>query len=275
MMEDQSLSLKIAAVVVLYNEDLKSSQTYLSLLQPEEKQLQVLIYDNSGQRKNYTLPQHWQYISDPSNPGVGAAYNTAISWAKSSGCSHLLLLDSDSVFPENALQAYLRQLKETPGLVLLPTVTQGNKILSPFRFSWGKTHYGNGIPHGRIRDSSVVGINSGTMLPISRCNSRSFHEELPLDWSDIYFFRNLGRPIPAVKLELQLQHHLSENSHATLPNRLFRFRCYLKGIHLVPSHAFERGLMFFWAWIRALKWTLAHRSTKFLILYFKEVYGGK
>ena len=96
--------IRIAAVIVLYKESLQDSVTYQSLL--ASANIPFLVYDNSQNPEAHQANRDFETYHNSDNPGVSAAYNFAWNWAVKNEFSHLLLLDSDSNFPKNAIEVY-------------------------------------------------------------------------------------------------------------------------------------------------------------------------
>lgn len=266
--------IRIAAVMVIYKETISTTKSYQSLLKsmpPED----VLIYDNSESAQDY--PQNLHYIHDPANPGVSKAYNYAASWAIGQDYSHLLLLDSDSVFPKNAMESYHKAASLNQDRLVLPQVIASGSIISPFWFKWGKSWYGQNIPLGKMELTNKVAINSGTLLPLSQYEKTDgYNEDIPLDWSDIAFCRQLGRlNIGGVKISMVVDHDLSESKTSSLESARFRFKTYMIGMQSISSaQFFEPILMLFWAKLKALKLSLRHKDFWFLLHYFRKLIHG-
>ena len=263
---------KIAAVMVVYNQSVEETETYRSLLR--NANFSYLIYDNSPEPQRIEKSKGGTYIHNSKNPGVSKAYNEAIKWAKSISASHLLLLDSDSIFPENSEEMYKKSIVEFPNKLILPSLFSQQRKISPFYFSIGKSHYGDKIEEGELILGKKLAINAGALLPLVQLNNIRFNEMLPLDWSDVEFFRKLACTSTEVQhISLIIQHGLSEHEERPLTSAKFRFSLYLKGISIVSSGVFEKLMMYFWAKLRALKMSFQYKTSWFLIQYVKNFYA--
>ena len=269
--DDMKQEVKIAVVVVIYNEQIGNVKSYQSLLKycvPED----VLIYDNS--RSAQENPYGFHYLHDPSNPGVSKAYNYAASQAISKSYSHLLILDSDSEFPKDALETYRKAARKNPNRLILPQVVADGKVISPFWFKWGKSWYGEHIKEGKLEFWQIAAINSGTLIPLFEFEkTKGYDENIPLDWSDIAFCRQLGRlNIGGVKLPMQIKHDLSESNLSSWELAKFRFKTYMLGMKATPAkHLFEALLMVIWAKLKALKLVWRYKSFWFLLHYSRKL----
>ena len=265
--------IRLAAVIVLYKELLQDSDTYKSFL--AKSNLPLLVYDNSPNIQQHKVEIDYTLVSDLTNPGVSKAYNEAWIWAKKNNYSHLLLLDSDSSFPENAFHEYLIALKGHEDKLIVPSMISNSRKISPFYFKFGKSHYGENISFGKIQLGKIVAINSGLLIPLSVLNiTKGFNENLPLDWSDVYFIRKASNlNVEAIHISLNVEHGLSEHGKAAVDSVLNRFQHQIKGIKFISSSSIENIQMKFWIGLKALKYSLKFRSIKFLTLFFKHLTG--
>ena len=103
-------TFRVFVVIVLYkmrpNEStaFQTLQASISRLQKGHKDIQILLYDNTpGECDPGFLPKGVQYVAAWQNAGLAAAYNCALSIAKSKKCTWLLTLDQDTILPPNYL----------------------------------------------------------------------------------------------------------------------------------------------------------------------------
>lgn len=264
--------LQIAAVIVLYKEQLDETETFSSLLRHLDWPL--LIYDNSPNPQEIKDANRTTYVHNPSNPGVSTAYNHAMEWARSISASHLLLLDSDSVFPDNAKSVYEGMVSKFSQDLILPSLFSQGKRVSPFYFHGGKTHYGEGISYGALSLGRILAINAGAMLPLDSIEDVKYNESLPLDWSDVNFFRKLSKKtLKTQHIRLVIQHGLSEHAERSLASAQYRFSLYLSGILIVADRWTERSKMLFWAKLKAVKLCYTYRTFWFGIEYIRKTHA--
>ena len=262
--------VKIAAVLVVYEQVISETETYRTLL--KNTNIPYLVYDNSL-NEQVLEGKNMSYVHNSNNPGVSKAYNEAIKWAKKIKVSHLLLLDSDSVFPDSAFEQYEAAILTFPNQLILPSLVSANRKISPFYFSNGKTHYGDYIEEGQMQLGEKLAINAGSLLPINALGNICFNETLPLDWSDVYFFRRLSKTsIQAQHIALKINHGLSEHQQRNLASVKFRFDLYLRGIPEVSEGSWEKLLMYFWAKLKAIKLAFRYKSLWFLTQYLRRLY---
>ena len=259
--------IRIAAVIVLYNESLQDSVTYQSLL--ASANIPFLVYDNSQNPEAHQANRDFETYHNSDNPGVSAAYNFAWNWAVKNEFSHLLILDSDSNFPLNAIEVYRKFVEKNQEQVIVPTMKSANRVISPFYFKLGKTHYGEGISYGEISAKNILSINSGMLVPISVFQlTNGYNENLPLDWGDIAFVRKLRKHgVKSVHIPLLVEHGLSEHHKANVESVKFRFEKQVEGFHHVAENRFEKWMMYFWLVLKSVKLTVKYKT----IWFFKRV----
>ena len=261
-------SVNIVAVVVIYEEQLMDTKTYQSFL--GQGNIPFLVYDNSKQAQPVDLKEKSRYIHDSSNGGVSKAYNRAIQWAQEISATHLLLLDSDSSFPENALKVYQEEVLKNENFIILPELISSERKISPFYFNNGKARYGEGIEVGAIKLGKILAINSASLLPLSILSEEKvFNEKLPLDWSDIYFFRKMGKQgVKAAHISLKVRHKLSDHELKTIESSQYRFKLLRKGIPEVSDNTSEKIQMYWWLLLKTVKLSWQYRSFWFINHYF-------
>ena len=265
--------ISLAAVIVLYKERLEDSITYKTLL--KHANLPVFVYDNSPLSQIVKSDLQFTYVSNPINPGVSKAYNEAWKWAEKNNFTHLLVLDSDSSFPENSVSDYIVAATNYPESLIMPTMMSKERKISPFYFKFGKSHYGENISFGKIQLGKIVAINSGLLIPISVFRKiGGYNELLPLDWSDVCFMRKAAiKNIEAFHVPLQVQHGLSEHIKTSVESAMFRFALQLDGVRHVAFSWREKYQMYFWMAFKSLKLSLQHGSFWFLMRFFKTING--
>lgn len=266
-----SHKLKISAVIVLYNQKLNESDSYKSLL--KNTTIPVLVYDNSPKIQKHCLPSNFEVVYDTNNSGVSKAYNIAYNWAEKIKSTHLLLLDSDSNFPERALVEYEKFAFENKDSIIFPTLLSEGKKISPFYFYLGRSWYGEDILFGNHTIGRVMAINSGLCIPMSVFKViNGYNENIPLDWSDIDFMKRLKKAkIKAQYIPLKIEHNLSELEQTKESSVLSRFKYKVEALKYVKSSIIEKALMYFWIILKAIKYSVVYKKTSFLKLIFSTL----
>jgi hypothetical protein len=185
----------------------------------------VLIYDNSPQARTQEQRQYTNclHVHDAENGGTAAAYGHACAVALEQGTDWLLLLDQDTLLPDDFLDAAAAALARSAGhaRALVPWVLQGTRVVSPARVTAGGTieplQY---TPRGLPSDG-LTAIASGSLLHVPTLASLlPIPKGLWLDYVDHWIFFQLHRhSLPVTVFEAKLQHQLSVFSVQSLSTR--------------------------------------------------------
>lgn len=110
-MSAEERSARICAVVVSYNPELKILEAVISAILPQVHHLVVVDNGSSDEiaEKLQTLAsvQKFHLIASKCNLGVATGHNVGIGWARDQDCSHVLLLDQDSVAEDDMVSGLL------------------------------------------------------------------------------------------------------------------------------------------------------------------------
>jgi GT2 family glycosyltransferase len=159
----------------------------------------IAVYDNSPLRQVSEVEQRQlgAYKHDPDNGGLAVAYNWALEKALLTGATWLLLLDQDSVLPQDFLESCLTHTKsyESDGrlVAIAPMARIGENLASPMRVTqWGLKKL-SPLKSG-IQTTEITAINSGVLL---RCSFISqiggFDQAYKLDLLDYWLFAQIYR----------------------------------------------------------------------------------
>lgn len=229
----------IFAVVVTYNSLFQGSDTMRSLnlsLQKTNKRLDILIYDNSpiNQHAYYdglTLDRFKiTYLSDISNPGVSAAYNTAAKIAKKHDKKWILLLDQDTNFSENifdaytgAISAYSHDIKLFVPILKL----KDGRIFSPSRYKLKRGFMLKNISPGLHNLKSLSPVNSGMLIDIKAFfEVGGYNEKVRLDFSDFQFIERFKRSFTTLYVVDSVALQDFSDEEINLNSALSRFKIY-------------------------------------------------
>jgi GT2 family glycosyltransferase len=198
----------------------------------------LVVYDNSAERHQIAEDFPFHYVHDPTNGGLAAAYNYALSLAEDTGCEWLLLLDQDTTLTREFLAeliACANALRTEDNVAaIVPQLMVRGEIVSPaehfldflrhqFRNYVQTLGQAAGIQQGR-----VSAYNSGSTLSVPVLRSiGGFPEEFWLDYLDHAIFHALwasGRRVYV--LHAVLQHDLAESDLNARP--IWRFRNVLR-----------------------------------------------
>lgn len=197
--------------------------------------INVYVHDNSPvSHDGNIIPSALDavYAHTGKNLGVSQPYNRGADLAAAAGRRWLLLLDQDFEFGPHLLEAYA----EFTGLysdevLFCPRLTAQNLQLSPCR-----EFLGQGWPLERMEagvhplDRCFI-LNNGLMISVSAFKAAGgYSPAVPLDFSDHYFVKALGRVYSTfVLIEYDGAHNFSNFQTDNVTSALNRFRFYCLG----------------------------------------------
>jgi GT2 family glycosyltransferase len=277
---------RLLAVLVLYNQRLATSKSFLSLLgNPPcvDERIHLLVYDNSpipiGLDNGFTLTKgRGEYISDIENPGVSKAFNVGAQVARRQGCTHLLFLDQDTGFPRNALSTYVAGIEAHPDCNLFaPVLLSGKKIYSPCRNVLNLNAPLHRISPGLLPTRGLTILNSGMCVSVKAFEEAGrFDESIPLDFADHDFFRRYRSKFKSfVLFDIVCEHGFADNEASDLDPAVTRFGFYCKGARNSikrPLDAFSIPLL---AAIRAIRLSARFGNARFVRLLLHTFFTRK
>jgi GT2 family glycosyltransferase len=208
----------------------------------------LVVYDNSPE--SHLLPDNLplHYVHDPTNGGLAAAYNYALSRAEQRGYEWMLLLDQDTTLTRDFLAeliACIEALHPTDNVAaIVPKLMVQGKILSPaehfidfIRHQFRNYVQTLGEDENGVQPRRISAYNSGSTISVPALRSiGGFPQEFWLDYLDHAVFHALcasGRRVYV--LRAVLQHHLAESDLNSRP--IWRFRNALHAQSLFVKHA--------------------------------------
>jgi hypothetical protein len=218
-------SMRVLAVVALYNRSPEQSQTLRTLEaafrnHPETlKSFCVLVWDNSP--TPLTSPKlefPFDYFHSTKNVGTAGAFNGAMERAERMGIPWLLLLDQDTTLPDDFLgkiAAYSGRFADNPEVAaVMPLLRCRGRLISPnYLASFYRVVPVPPVSYDNRYKEQIFACDSATLMRVSALREAGGYDEglFWLDFSDIYvyaaFYRN--RRSVYVASDLQLEHSLS------------------------------------------------------------------
>lgn len=263
---------RVLATIVLYNTSLEHSETFQSLskaLSNIKGRMDILIYDNSPSMMYAgKIHEGWNihYIHDALNSGISKAYNTACSLAKKLDKKWLLLLDQDTIFPDDALQIYEKAVGRKGANLLVPRLISNGILVSPFKPRSGKGEILKNIDPGVYRLDAVMPVNSGLMVRVEDFEAcGGYNESFPLDYSDFAFITRYMQVRSHLEvLPLVCEHEFSAFNSDQKASSLNRFRSFCRATLLYGKIVDPGTDVIKIIFSRALKLSLRFRSPVFL-----------
>ena len=244
---------RILAVTVLYNQAPAESLALSSFskILNEHPQMAALfslvVYDNSPHSHEVADTFPFDYVHDPSNAGLAAAYNYALVRAEGAGCEWLLLLDQDTTLSSEffvELLACANSLRaEDKVAAIVPKLMVRGSILSPAEhfIDFIRHQFRNSVltldQAAGVQRERISAYNSGSTLSVSVLRSiGGFPEEFWLDYLDHAVFHTLSNSGYRVYvLHAVLEHELAESDLNARP--IWRFRNMLRAQSLFVKNA--------------------------------------
>lgn len=187
-------SVKIYAIMVIYNKELKEAPAYSSLKELKEA---LVVCDNSTEEyHNGAVAESdmVSYISMDGNKGLSYAYNRGIEYIfktySPKDSDYICIFDDDTVVGAD----YFTELAGDLGGIMLPVVKDKLGIMSPVCMK--------GLIARRIktadecrrhRTSELSGINSGMAVKAGIYRNYRYDEEMFLDYIDHKFIMDMRR----------------------------------------------------------------------------------
>lgn len=263
-------------VIVIYESKIQDSKTIQSLIQLNStcKLPDILLYDNS-KTSVYTISDGESIIKyyhhDKNNSGVSGAYNYAYKLGLEKNKQWLTLFDQDTIVGENFFIQLSLAINGNEEALYAPTVKTNNIIVSPSYYFFHKPITYKKRKVGKLNSSGYSVINSGLTISIEYLQkSKGFDVDLPLDYSDHYFFYRYKKLQPSFYvLDCCINHGLSSFQHMTYEESLIRFRKHTSFTR-VFSLKVKSILPLFWLILRALKLTAEYRKFEFVKYLFHK-----
>ncbi|MEP6844369.1 MAG: hypothetical protein ABI861_00125 [Panacibacter sp.] len=264
--------------VILYNKSLSTSDTLKGLIESSEYlqsiNAYVLLWDNSNDAwskedldsVNCKLPVG--YYHAPENKPLSFIYNSAIEKVlKENIYYYLVLLDDDS----KITVAYFKEIVEVTENgkaleIILPVVTNNNKIISPAKFNYLKGSYFKTIDKG-IYKGKLFAINSGMIISKSFLKQYNFRydERLKNYGTDNYLMNFANeKKINFYILYYTMDHSLSFFDSPDINRRLEIFRQIKKANRIIfSSNKFQVVMISWYNFVSSLKNAIKYKSLKF------------
>lgn len=184
----------IFPVVVLYKCQCKDAMSWRTLIEAGGF-AEFMVYDNSPrsfQADLSVLPIGVVYVRDEENGGLSKAYNHAAHYARSKGYGRLLLLDQDTTFAPEAIDAYM--CADRSVALWVPRITvSGGRAFSPVDISSFRNKAVE-ISPGRYSLRDYLAVNSGMCVRLDDFFAAGgYNEAVRLDFSDFQFLRRLRK----------------------------------------------------------------------------------
>ena len=209
-----------AAVIVTYRPDITTLQSLVDALAPQVECMWLV--DNASANvdaiRTLAAAHRIVVIANPDNLGVGAAINQGIAAARDSGCTHVLLMDQDSL-PAGDMVARLHEALHAGGERLAASgpahVDARTGDVAPFvRIGFPFNRKLRPAP-GEVVDCDFL-ITSGSLVPlqaiaeIGGMDAGLFIDNVDLEWcfrAKAHGYRLLG------VADAEMEHRIGDRLH--------------------------------------------------------------
>lgn len=276
--------MKINAVEIIYNKNIKDSITYQSLknISRDISNINVLLIDNSTRKfgnSKVKVPSNMEYISMNGNKGLSYAYNFAIRKIKEkadvSNDDIVVLLDDDTQLSLEYFEELKKEaIKNKKIDIFVPIIKgQDNIIYSPNSANFFKNKLIPSITKvNSIKKFNAISSCMGIRLDVF--NDYKFDERLFLDEIDQKFCedqRKRNRSFKAIPIIIFQNFHQREKNLNSL-NLWPRFKLRIRDIMIYGS--LKRGLYPVVALIKVnllgIQFGIKTQSLSFIGRTFKE-----
>ncbi len=272
-------SKDILFVLVIYKCRLEDSVSFKTLVEQNGEIENLFVYDNTPTVQDTSLPVA-AYVHDADNGGLSRAYNRGCKFACENGYKWLLLLDQDTVFPKNALDAYRKAMVSSENLnMIVPQHKVSNgKYLSPTRYFLRMSDLQDTVCTGLVSFSQASPINSGILVSAeSFCKVGGYEESVWLDFSDICFIEKYKKLYPFCYVLPDVVCFQQFSMLETDKKRVFnRFCIYLECARNFPRHSFADSIILAIATLRpTLSRTIKERTLRYIKAFFEIYFFNK
>lgn len=266
------MEITLWAVVVLYNVDIRETETYRSLLKQTKTDFNILFIDNStvvNKNENYSQSANLKYISMEGNAGISKAYNKALEFLEDKA-THVVWFDDDTHLPMNYIEVLYAALQNTTASVFLPIVISQNKIISPTRAREWKKYFATAADIERNKDQ-LTAINSGMCVALSIYENYRYDARIFLDYVDHLFMEYIRSQKVRVKiLPVQLEQNFSLDTKGESASVKQRFNIFMNDVE--TAYADRMFQLLFIRLKYGIRISLTQKDPRFLL---KALIGAK
>ncbi len=226
--------MKLVLLIVLYNQDLESSESLKSFLRYKDRYsgiIKLCIWDNSpipmlDKEVLNNIYANSAYYHYPTNAPLSFAYNRIADNNKDS--DYIMIFDQDSMITSEYVDKVLYGIEQCPDINLfIPRIIHNGTVLSPAKryLHRGKFPYETNI-HGIISSKKFIGIMSGMCVRINLITNRivRFDENLRLYGIDSKFSLDYSRRMSNLMvIDHTLGHNLSIFEEEDIETKKKRF----------------------------------------------------
>lgn len=274
----------VIGILVLYKCLLEDSLTFISLqksLHYANMNMDLIVYDNSPVSLNLKSEYIYgklkiNYIWDPSNGGVSKAYNKAFEYAKERNKNWILILDQDTLLPENAILIYSETINHNniKHEIIAPVLYSDYGFMSPSKYFLFKASVSDKYTLGVNSFNNKTLLNSGLLISVKLFElTGGYNVNIPLDFSDTEFISRVKK----IRKTFFLINVMCIHAISTYDNDkmkvLSRFKFYCKGMREYAQTSNGFLLIYGWAILRTLKLTFYYKDITFIRIFLNKKFS--
>jgi GT2 family glycosyltransferase len=272
------------AIVVVYRQVPAETQALRSLIEiltanlSLTKNFALIVYDNSPDVHSFAVsaPFLVEYRHDPSNTGLAAAYNYALSRAEEMSHDWLLLLDQDTVPTYDFLTELVTCISQMDSwhevASIVPKLLVGGEVDSPaadyidqLRHQFTRSRHT--VPHdvAGVQRGRLSAYNSGATLRVAALRAiGGFPKEFWLDYLDHAVFHSLlERGYRMYIMRAMLKHDLGHANLSSVPTWRLRNILAAQTLFVVRAgNLFDLLLYRIWLLRYARRLFLSHKDRR-------------
>lgn len=269
-------------IIVLYNCTLKDSESFRTIeksLELENEKGYLYVYDNSYLsqiiKNENMIWSNITYIHDPTNSGLGVAYNSGVKVATKLGFEWVILLDQDTNFAIDFIGKTNLVLSQSfPFKLLAPILKlKAGESFSPCRYKFKRGHSVN-LVEGVYSLKKYSPVNSGMIINIAAFNRvGGYDESVKLDFADFQFVERFRSLFDEFYLLNSVAIQDFSNVDSNLNKNIFRFSIYLECAKKCNRNSLIDDFLYFYVVARHLL-ALSFRFKSFVfvkLFYFKYI----
>lgn len=268
----------LTIIMVVYNKKIDHCDSFKSIINMKAyvDNLDLYVYDNSinPQVVNKYNNIEIEYIHDPKNSGVSKAYNEGALSALKKNKNWVLLLDQDTILPNNSLLKYQKAIFENPEIKLFSPILKlcDGKIFSPCRYLFKRGFHLNTIKPGLHSLNNISPVNSGMLIDLKIFfEVGGYNEKVKLDFGDFQFIQRFRKKFDLVFVVNVIGIQDFSNNESSFNSQLTRFKFYCEGARNIEKDSVLDWIIYnIFIIFRCLNLSIKYKKLSFFNVYCKH-----
>lgn len=267
----------LTIIMVVYNKKINNCDSFQSILKMKRDNcdLNLFVYDNSfnSQVVNDYDGIQIEYLHDPKNSGVSKAYNEGVLRSAKRNKKWVLLVDQDTILPNNLLKKYHEAIFQNPEIKLFSPILklENGKIFSPCRYLFKRGFHLTTINPGLHSLKKISPVNSGMVIDVKTFfEVGGYNNKVKLDFGDFQFIERFRKKhimffvVDVIGIQDFSNNEISYNSQLT------RFKFYCEGARDIEKDSIIDWISYnFFTLSRSINLSLRYKNISFFNLYLR------